>query len=58
MGAIGTMGSSFLSFLDIFKGLDFDERAHSFIVKRVMSIQFVQDITPFVVGIREAQTQT
>ena len=38
MGALGTMGSSSSSFLDMLKDLDFDEGARSFIVKRVINI--------------------
>ena len=57
MGALGAMSSSFISFLDMLKDLNFDERAHSFIVKRIINIQLVQNSTSFVVGIRQAQTQ-
>ena len=38
MGALGTMGSSSSSFLDMLIDLDFDEKARSFIVKRVINI--------------------
>ena len=51
MGALGTMGSSSSSFLDMLKHLDFYEVACSFIVKRVLIFQFEQHIF-FVVGIR------
>ena len=53
MGALGTMGSSSSSFLDMPIDLDFDEKARSFIVKRIINIS----ITSFVVGIRYGQTQ-
>ena len=56
MGALGTMGSSSSSFLDMLKELDFDEGARSFIVKSLLICQFVQHIIPFVLGIRHGQT--
>ena len=57
MGALGTMGSSSSSFLNMLMNLDFDEKARSFKVKRVINISIRTIYCIFVVGIRYGQTQ-